>query len=168
MDITECPTALERDLNPPNISRCPLQPLFLLDPPLYSSFLRKFRSVLFLVICLDIFLLVPECYSENFRLNSPCLFFILSFWQVYGLVFFCWMYGVVNCNFNHVHSPQKLSFACISFSEVVAHTILTDIMCIQWIVIWNLLERSNVQHGWILCLSTWASSISCFQPSQKT
>lgn len=47
VETTECPTALERDLNPPNTSRCPLQPLSWWDPPLYSSFSRKF-ALLFL------------------------------------------------------------------------------------------------------------------------
>lgn len=41
MEITECPTALERDLNPPNTSRCPLQPHSWWDRPLYFSFSRK-------------------------------------------------------------------------------------------------------------------------------
>lgn len=48
METTECPTALERDLNPPNTSRCPLQPLSWWDPPLYSSFSRKFALLFFL------------------------------------------------------------------------------------------------------------------------
>lgn len=42
MEITECPTALERDLNPPNTSQCPLLPHSLWDRPLYFSFSRKF------------------------------------------------------------------------------------------------------------------------------
>lgn len=44
MEITECPTALERDLNPPNTSQCPLLPHSLWDRPLYFSFSRKFAS----------------------------------------------------------------------------------------------------------------------------
>jgi len=45
--FTECPTALEKDLNPPNTSRCPLPPLFWWDPLLYSSFSRKFARIFF-------------------------------------------------------------------------------------------------------------------------
>lgn len=44
MEITECPTALERDLNPPNTSQCPPLPHSLWDRPLYFSFSRKFAS----------------------------------------------------------------------------------------------------------------------------
>lgn len=52
VEITECPTALERDLNPPNTSQCPLLPHSLWDRPLYFSFSRKFASLLVLIRCM--------------------------------------------------------------------------------------------------------------------
>lgn len=52
MEITECPTALERDLNPPNTSLCPLLPLSLSVRPLYFSFSRKFAPLLVLIVCM--------------------------------------------------------------------------------------------------------------------